>query len=195
MAKKHPTKRMSVGRGGFRKAIRAVLLAKHEDPQAFETARKTLGNRCIYCGVSGGKEHLQPDHLWPESQGRCTVLGNVVPSCPTCNSERRDQHWQEFLTTSPRVQANRNQREQRAMIAKIRAYMRGHGQAQPPSLEGALTQEELELIKDVNLLLEALSDGALAKIGHEKRANVKFRDPVGLFNQLVEAARAATEEG
>jgi len=42
--------------------------------------------RCAYCGAVGA---LTRDHIWPKSRGGGGMeVGNVVPACVTCNSEK-----------------------------------------------------------------------------------------------------------
>jgi hypothetical protein len=181
---------MGVGRGRFRKAFRAVLLSRHGVPDAWQSAIQELGNACIYCGVSGDDQRLQLDHLWPESQGGCVVPGNMVPACPTCNSDRREIPWQEFFRTSPRVLNQRSDEEITQQIQRVTQYMHAHEQDQPPALCSMLNADEQALLKDFDLLLSALSDGALAQAGHIKKSSVKFTEPDRMFDELVRVARA-----
>lgn len=180
---------MGVGRGRFRKALRAVLLAQHATPELESLVRKELDWLCIHCGISGEQERLQLDHLWPESQGGCLVLGNVAPACPTCNSDRRQVPWQEFLRTSARARRLRGDDDILAQTKQIEEYMRRHGQHEPPSLQTMLTDVELTLLSDFDLLLSALSDGAMARAGYQKKASIVFESPGELFNKLVAVAR------
>lgn len=43
-------------------------------------------NACVYCGKKG-EIHL--DHFYPLALGGPNVIGNLVPSCPKCNSSKR----------------------------------------------------------------------------------------------------------
>ena len=180
---------MGIGRGRFRKALRAVLLSRHAVPNVLQSAIEELGNACVYCGVSGEQQRLQLDHLWPESHGGCLVLGNVVPACPTCNSDRREMPWQEFLQTSARVLTQRSVEQVQQQIQRVTQYMQTHQQEQRPSLCSILDDREQQLLEDFDLLLSALSDGALAKAGHVKKAAVRFKEPDRLFDELVRVAR------
>lgn len=186
---KHPSSHMGVGRGRFRKALRAVLLSQHGTAGLEAQVRDELSWNCIYCGVSGETERLQLDHLWPESQGGCLVIGNVAPACPTCNSDRRQIPWQEFLRTSGRVTNSRTIEAIERQIATIESYMERYNQDQPPTLETMLNAKELELLGDFDLLLSALSDGSLAKAGYKKKSSVNFSHPELMFDKLVALAR------
>lgn len=188
---KSASSHMSVGKGRLRKALRAVLLAKHADPKAWEIAVVAFGNTCAYCGCSGDNERLQPDHLWPEAIGGLTIPGNIVPACPTCNSDRRDTPWETFLRTCSRIRNMRTKDEIEQQAKKIADHMNRYGQKNVPSIDQALTNEELELLEDVDLLLAALSDGALAKAGHTKERNVLFDDAGKVFDDLVKLAKGA----
>jgi len=53
-----------------------------------------FGGQCAYCGVS---LPTHQDHFIPLSKGGLTILGNMVPSCPSCNYHKRDFLPQVFL--------------------------------------------------------------------------------------------------
>lgn len=89
------------GRGSFRKALISSLLRKHSEEDAFDQAIQYFGNECIYCGDS--KSRLQVDLLWPEYKGGTIKKGNVVPACPTCNSDRQAKEWRMWIVNSIRI--------------------------------------------------------------------------------------------
>jgi len=180
---------MGVGRGRFRKALRAVLLSQHATPDLEKQVRLELPWECTYCGLSGENERLQLDHLWPEGQGGCPVIGNVVPACPTCNSDRGDIPWAQFMQKSSRVRRSRTEAEIKKVVARVTRYMKKHGQASAPSLDKMLTRREMTLLGDFDLLLAAISDGALATAGYEKKASVVFGSPAKMFDSMVALAR------
>ncbi len=184
------TNEMGIGRGRFRKALRGVLLSRRTPPGLQDLVAAELGWACVYCGVSGQHDRLQLDHLWPEATGGCAVPGNVVPACPTCNSDRYDQPWEVFLRTSPRVTKARTAAEIERQVCCIRDYMNRHGQSGPPCLNDVFTKSEQQLLADFDLLLSAISDGALARAGRQKKANVRFACPEDLFDDLVRVARS-----
>jgi 5-methylcytosine-specific restriction endonuclease McrA len=180
---------MGIGRGVFRKKLKAVLLSRHETDDLERLVRDELEWRCVYCGVSSDLIDLQLDHLWPERIGGCLVIGNVAPSCPTCNSTRGDTPWRVFLKTSERVTQMRSANEVEQQIKALTDYMNRHGQSQQPNLESLLTADELQLLADFDLLLSALSDGSLAKVGHVKKSAIDFDEPVKMFDELVIVAQ------
>jgi len=90
-------KYLGIGRGSFRKAFLSVLLSKYSEKNAFDLAKKELGDNCIYCGISSKNAKLQPDFLWIQPDGGLLKLGNVVPACPTCNSSKNSMDWRVFI--------------------------------------------------------------------------------------------------
>lgn len=191
MGQKSPSGHMGVGRGRFRQALLLVLLDRHspKDPTLITRIISELGNECIYCGISADEERLQLDHLWPKSAGGLWVIGNLAPSCPTCNSGRRQDPWEGHLRTSQKGLQRRTAEDINAKVQSISEYMARHGQQDAPDWERILTQAERQLRRDFDMLLEALSDGALATAGLDKTKNILFDNPVDLFRELVELVR------
>jgi hypothetical protein len=46
---------------------------------------------CAYCGQAFPHTHLQCEHILPESRGGLLVWTNIVASCPSCNTRKRDR--------------------------------------------------------------------------------------------------------
>lgn len=44
---------------------------------------------CHYCGKQVGADQLTMDHVVPVARGGRSNKGNVVPSCKTCNNQKR----------------------------------------------------------------------------------------------------------
>lgn len=176
---------MSVGRGCFKKAFIAALLSRHTTADIETLVRAELGWNCVYCGIGQEDAQIELDHLWPESTGGCLVIGNVVPACPTCNSLRRDTPWQAFMMRSGRLGRPRDKNEGDAEIAFLMQYMEKYDQTAEPTLNSTLTRLELEILASLELMLSAVSDGALAKAGHKKRQAIRFNDPEKMFDELV----------
>lgn len=62
---------------------------------------KTAG-RCVYCGTQLTKQHglpnsYQPDHVLPVAKGGSDDVANLVPSCASCNSKKRDGTFEQFI--------------------------------------------------------------------------------------------------
>jgi len=68
--------------------------------------------------------------------------------------------------------------------------MNRHDQARKPELGQVLSPEEQALLADFDLLLSAISDGALARTGYTKKSAVKFNEPCQMFNELVRVAKS-----
>ena len=51
--------------------------------------RKRAVGLCHHCGSRFPPQDLTMDHLVPIIRGGKSTKGNVVPSCKTCNSERK----------------------------------------------------------------------------------------------------------
>ena len=62
------------------------------------------GWECVYCGrgprdvrrMSQAVVILSLDHLTPRSQGGTNDARNLITSCISCNSSRRDRDWRDF---------------------------------------------------------------------------------------------------
>jgi len=147
--KKTVSQHLGNGRGGFRKALLSVLLEKHSEQDALDVAIKEFGNRCVYCGDNNA--FLQTDLLWPASIGGVTVAGNVVPACPSCNSERGAKNWHEYISTSKRVTSKKSTDEIEKQIEEIQNYMRKYNGDKKPDLDAVLTQEESAKVSEQNL--------------------------------------------
>lgn len=52
------------------------------------------GNSCIYCD---SKDNLSLDHLIPRVKGGSNSERNLVTSCVSCNSERKDRDFDTFV--------------------------------------------------------------------------------------------------
>jgi len=56
---------------------------------------------CGYCGQSTPAGELTMDHVVPLSRGGRTTKGNVVPSCKTCNTEKKQKLLMEWTEGQP----------------------------------------------------------------------------------------------
>ena len=123
---------LGTGRGSFRKSLLTILLNKHSKRDAFEVAKKELGNRCVYCGDKNAR--LQSDLLRPATIGGLFVPGNVVPACPSCNSDRGSKHWEKYIRTSNRVALEKSADEIEKQVTEIRSYMKKYGTKEEPNI-------------------------------------------------------------
>jgi 5-methylcytosine-specific restriction endonuclease McrA len=53
------------------------------------------GGRCAYCGTKS--QRLEREHIIPLARGGRHSIGNLLPSCPPCNSRKRTKLLIEFL--------------------------------------------------------------------------------------------------
>ena len=185
--KKTVSQHLGIGRGAFRKALLSALLEKHSEQDALDVGIKELGDRCVYCGDDNA--FLQTDLLWPASKGGVTVAGNVVPACPSCNSERGAKNWNEYISTSKRVTSKKSTDEIEKQIEEIQNFMSKYNRDKKFDLGAVLTHEELALISNVNLLLDALSQGIRTKLGNPQKNKIKFRDCSAMFDDLLKTAQ------
>lgn len=56
----------------------------------------SVGSNCVYCG----KPANAVDHIIPKSKGGQDTDWNLVPSCKSCNSSKKDKSLAEFLNDS-----------------------------------------------------------------------------------------------
>jgi hypothetical protein len=54
----------------------------------FMRVARKFGYCCAYCGVK--PERLDPDHVVPLSKGGPNIIGNLLPACARCNTDKRD---------------------------------------------------------------------------------------------------------
>ena len=174
------------GRGAFRKAFLSLLLQKYSENNALDLAKTELGDKCVYCGISSPNISLQPDFLWPQDIGGVHVVGNIVPACPTCNSKRGNQDWKEFMKGK---YIKRSGKSLVAQIELISGYMVRHKMDKKPDIKQYLSKEEINLRKDLDIILDAVSQGLRAKIGDPQKKAIKFRRPDILFDKLVLSAK------
>lgn len=60
----------------------------------------SLGGQCAYCHLPA--PNFEPDHVIPLSRGGSNSITNIVPSCPLCNSDKRDLSLSEWAADRER---------------------------------------------------------------------------------------------
>lgn len=50
--------------------------------------KRSVGNRCVYCGVHESVATLTKDHIIPLSKGGSNEISNIQPLCQSCNSKK-----------------------------------------------------------------------------------------------------------
>ena len=66
-----------------------------------------FNNKCVYCGVSTDK--LAIDHLIPISNFGETIKTNIVPSCKSCNSSKKNHEFESWYTKQQFYDEDRKQ--------------------------------------------------------------------------------------
>ena len=58
-----------------------------------------FGHRCCFCWTEIDRSSLSQDHLIPMNKAHLGLhaWGNVVPCCRSCNNEKQQKPWREFL--------------------------------------------------------------------------------------------------
>jgi len=177
------------GRGAFRKAFLSVLLHSHVQKDAFEKSLEELGHRCIYCGISEKNVSLQPDHLWPETLGGLHIIGNIVPSCPTCNSKRGSQNWRSFIRTDRIILKKRTQKDIETQIRLISNYMKKYDTVKQPNINTILNKKETKLREDLDIVLNAISQGFREKIRHPQEKDKQFKNSRIMIDKIIKIAK------
>jgi hypothetical protein len=93
-----------------------LLVALHDCVRGASTRRKSAlpsgsrkavlrktGGKCVYCGVSlsvaaGLANSYHADHVLPVAKGGSDDIGNLVPSCATCNAKKKAKTALDFMT-------------------------------------------------------------------------------------------------
>lgn len=71
---------------------------KAREIRASQWWRNQLGNgRCYYCGAQFRPQELTMDHKLPVVRGGKSTRNNLVPSCKTCNNEKKHKLLSEWL--------------------------------------------------------------------------------------------------
>lgn len=74
-------------------------LCRYED-MIFELTYATKKKVCAYCGKRLKQDNRTLDHIYPRSTGGVSIINNLNPSCPKCNSKKdnlTDEEYFEFI--------------------------------------------------------------------------------------------------
>jgi 5-methylcytosine-specific restriction endonuclease McrA len=60
---------------------------------------KFFDNKCCFCGTAIDRKSLSQDHLIPMNKSSLGLhaWGNVVPCCKSCNNEKQQKPWANFI--------------------------------------------------------------------------------------------------
>lgn len=76
----------------------------------WQSCQAHFNNRCCYCG--GKQDIMSMDHFIPLSKGGEWTVNNIVPSCMSCNSSKRQR---DFFKWYPKQTFYSKQREQKIL--------------------------------------------------------------------------------
>jgi len=94
----------------FIRNILSSLGSESFNENDWNSTKSHFSNKCAYCGA---EDQLHIEHAVPINKEKLGEhrLGNLVPSCKQCNSNKGDKNYSEFLKGNP------------AAIMAIEAYM------------------------------------------------------------------------
>ena len=87
-----------------RRSLKKQLLATLTTTQ-WEQTKKKFNNKCAYCGE---KLSLVQEHFLALSKGGEYTTNNIIPSCVSCNSSKKDK---DFFTWYPKFRHYNEKRE------------------------------------------------------------------------------------
>lgn len=66
----------------------------------YELAYAMRKHRCVYCGKKLKRKNSTLDHRYPRDTGGVSIVNNLFPTCPTCNSHKSNFLHHEYLKIS-----------------------------------------------------------------------------------------------
>jgi 5-methylcytosine-specific restriction endonuclease McrA len=81
-----------------RKALLREQTAHQIRPGELRARFALFGNCCAYCGASGDTEI---EHVIPISKGGTHAMGNILPACHDCNSDKRAKEVETWYRAQP----------------------------------------------------------------------------------------------
>lgn len=108
---------------------------------------------CVFCG---SREVGRWDHLVAIKCGGETVVGNIVPSCATCDDSKRDLPYEEWMVHSAQGSpTSRGVVDVAERLQRIQAYVRRAGYKVRP-LEQRLDEVEIDRLARIQSQLGEL---------------------------------------
>ena len=80
-----------------------------------------FNHECCFCGASIDRKSLSQDHLIPMNKSALGLhaWGNVVPCCSSCNNEKQQKPWLQFIVIKAGEKAaERTKRIQEFVVSK-----------------------------------------------------------------------------
>jgi len=116
------------------------------------------------CALCGSREVRRWDHLVAINRGGETVVGNIVPSCATCDDSKRDLPYEEWMGHSAEGSpASRGVIDVAERLESIQCYVSHFGYKVHP-LEQRLDERELDRLVVLQSRLSELRQEADALI-------------------------------
>jgi len=135
----------------FMRGLREIVAPRQKlNDEDWKVLLDRFDGRCAFCNEPATKENrgIVADHLVAAAQFGELVLGNVVPSCQTCNDSRGNQDWREFISERfPEDAAYR--------IQRIQECLDEHPYS-PVTLDAALNDDERIKYKEIEREWDAL---------------------------------------
>ena len=66
----------------------------------YELAYAMKKRRCVYCGKKLKRTNSTLDHRYPRDTGGVSIVNNLYPTCPLCNSHKSNYLHHEYLKIS-----------------------------------------------------------------------------------------------
>jgi len=150
----------------------ASALAFHEkyDGEAVKNALVALGQTdlrrltCVYCSREAQTwDHLENLVSNKRLNGFGHQLGNLVPACRDCNSEKSNRPFREFVQNSNRIAGNREE-----LVARLENHLKLAKPIRIPSEEENPVLKELYEVQQQILGLMIKADELVSKLSVTK---------------------------
>ncbi len=66
----------------------------------YELTYKMRKRRCVYCGKKLKRNNSTLDHRYPRDTGGISIVNNLYPTCPLCNSHKSNLLHNQYLKVS-----------------------------------------------------------------------------------------------
>ena len=159
----------------FRRSLQECLAHRKFGKGEIEQVRDYFFGKgqpeCVYCGCPEVKRW---DHLIPINDGGTTFLGNMVPSCQTCDDSKQHHQFEKGMTSdninSPRSKGVKDINER---INRIKEYV-GHFGYEFQPLKARLNKDEynkyidiLSRLAEIKEDIDALIEQYRTRTGHK----------------------------
>jgi len=140
----------------------AIAPTDEYDPTRLREAVSVLGQNpdedleCVYCAEKAATwDHIKSRVKDGASSGAGHRLGNLLPSCRTCNEKKGQKNWREFLDSLPMSPDARRAREER-----ISDFIEKYAVDEPPSKRTELHEKYDRLRHHIHELMQQADEVA-----------------------------------